>query len=105
MNKMQVFDVDTLKKPLSTRRRPFFDKHYERCLKELVPIPIAGTPYNAYIFSKWYLVFTDPDETELNTGDCKVHECNVIMKIWKNYLDSLTINSKDFDGNQIIYQK
>ena len=38
-------------------------------------------------------------------GKCKVNEYNVSTTIWRNYLHSLTINPKDFDGDTIVYHK
>ena len=38
-------------------------------------------------------------------GKCKVNEYKVSTTIWKNYLNPLTIKTKDFNGYTIIYQK
>ena len=46
----------------------FFDKHYEWCLKEILPLSTAGTPETASTFSWCYLCVNDTDKTELNIG-------------------------------------
>ena len=74
-------------------------------MKDILPLSIEGTPENASTFTRWYLYINDPDEIELNIGECEVHDWNVSTTIRRNYLDSLTINSKDFDGDPIISHK
>ena len=37
--------------------------------------------------------------------ECAAHKFNMRTTIWRNYLDSLTTNTKDFDGDPIVYQK
>ena len=85
--------------------KTLFDKHYARWLKELLQISIEGKPNNVSTFFQWYLCVTEPYKTDLNIGECDVHDCNVSTKIWRNHMDSLTINLKDFDGDPIIYHK
>ena len=36
-------------------------------------------------------------------GECEVQKCNVNTTRWRNYLHSLTINTKDFGSDTIIY--
>ena len=85
--------------------KTFFDKHYVRWMEDLLPLSISGTLENASTFSWWYLGVTDPDKTEINIGEFEVHNYNVSTTIWRNYLDSLTINTKDFDGDTIVSHK
>ena len=72
-----------------------FDKQYGRWIKELLLISISGTTETASNFSQWYIGVTDPDKKELNIGMYEVHKYNVSTTIWRNLLDSLTINPKD----------
>ena len=83
----------------------FFDNHYICWLKGLPPISIIGIPYDASNFFLWYLGVTEPDKTELNMGEFKVYEWNVSTTIWRNYLESLTINPKDFDSDPKLSQR
>ena len=71
-------------------------------MKELLPLSIEVTPYNDFILALCYLCFSETGETELKIGQCEVHEYNLSTKIWRNYLSSLTINIKDFEGDPII---
>ena len=43
--------------------KTFFDKNYERWLKDLLLLSIEGRPYSASTFDRWYLGVTDPDKT------------------------------------------
>ena len=43
--------------------KTFFDNKYERCIKEILTLSIAGTPSTAYNFAQWYLGVTDTDKT------------------------------------------
>ena len=83
----------------------FFDKQYERCIKELLPLSMSCKPATASTFAQWYLGATEPNEKELNIGMCEVHKFNVSTTRWRDFLDSLTINPKDFDGDPIVYHK
>ena len=74
-------------------------------MKDILPLSIEGTPENASTFTRWYLYINDPDEIELNIGECEVHEWNLSTTRWSNYLDSLTINPKYFDRDPIFYHK
>ena len=38
-------------------------------------------------------------------GDFEVHECNMRTTRWGDFFHSLTINPKDFDGDQTISHK
>ena len=80
-------------------------KHYGQYIKEILPISITSTPDTASTFSRWYSGVTEPYETELNIGMCEDHKYNSSTTIWKNILDSLTISTKYFDGDPIIYHK
>ena len=42
--------------------KTFFYNHYARCLKDILPHSIEGTPENTSTFSQWYLGVTDPDK-------------------------------------------
>ena len=85
--------------------RIFFYKLYARWLEELLPLSIEVTSENSSTFTQWYLCVTNNDKIELNIGKCEFHECNVSTTIWRSYLDSSTINTKYFDGDQIITHK
>ena len=55
--------------------KTFFDKHHEKCIKELLSLSIAETPSAATsTFTGWYLSVTEPDDTELKHGMCEVHK-------------------------------
>ena len=81
----------------------FFDKHYAWWFKELLTLSIEGTPATTSTFAWWHLGVTEPYRTELNIMECEVQECNVSTTRRRNYLNSLTINPKYFDGGPIIY--
>ena len=83
----------------------FFDKLCSRWLKDLLQLSIKGAPENSSTLFQWYLGVNEPDKTELNIGEYEVHECNVSTEIWRNYLDSITMNPKYFDGDTIFYHK
>ena len=85
--------------------KTLFDKHYGRCIKELLPISIVVTPETDSTFSWWYLSFTEPDKTYLNIGICDVHKLNMSKTKWKTCLDSLSINPKAFDRYPIVSHK
>ena len=74
-------------------------------MKELLPLSIEVTPYNDFILALCYLCFSETGETELKIGQCEVHEYNLSTKIWRNYLDSLTIDPKYFYGDPIVSHK
>ena len=82
--------------------KTLFDKHYSFWMKDILMLSIEGTLYNAYTFFWYYLGVAEPDETELNVGGYEVHNYNASTTIWRNYLDSLTINPKYFYGDPII---
>ena len=65
--------------------KTFFDKIYGWCIKDLLPISIAGTQATASTFARWYIGVTDPDETELKTGKCEVHKFNVSTTRWREF--------------------
>ena len=85
--------------------KTFFDKHYGKCIKELLTISISGTPATASNFSRWYLGVTETDEIELNIGMCEVQKFNVSTTRWRNFCDSLTINPKHFDRDPKVSHK
>ena len=74
-------------------------------MKEILLFSIEGKSENASSFSRWYLGVTDTDEIELNIGECGVHECNASTTIRRNYLDSQTTNTKNFDRDPKISHK
>ena len=74
-------------------------------MKDILPISIEVTTENDSTLSLWYLGVNDTYKTELNIGGCGVHGYNDSTKIWRNYLDSFTINSMDFDSEPIISHK
>ena len=43
--------------------KTFFDKHYDQCIKDLLPLSISVTPETASNFSQWYLGVTDTNKT------------------------------------------
>ena len=85
--------------------KTFFDKHFGRWIKYLLPLSITDTQVTASNFALWYLGVTETDDTELNIGMCEVHKCNVSTTRQRNYLDSLTIYPKYFDGDPIVSHK
>ena len=82
--------------------KTLFENNYSCYLKDILPLSIPGTPANASTFSRFYLGVTESYKTELNIKGFEVHECNVSLTIWRNYLDSLTVNSNHFDRDIIF---
>ena len=85
--------------------KTFFDMYYLRWNKDILHLSMEVTPYNASTFTRWWLDFIDTYKTELKIRECEFHKCNVSVTIWRNDLDSLTINPKDFNGDPIVSHK
>ena len=82
--------------------KTLFDIHFGPCIEELITLSITGTPETASTFAWWHLGVPEPDEKEINIGMYEVHKWNVSTTRWRNFLDSLIINPKDFDRDTII---
>ena len=85
--------------------KTFFDNHYGKWIRELLPLSIKVTQVTASTFARWYLGVTEPDKEKRNIRKCEVHKYNVSTTRWMIFLDSLTINTKYFYGDQIVSHK